>query len=175
MLTSHEYEKLFTLWKMEHGVERTSRRGTTYFTVPPNSHQRRQMLSVLIDTLIEKHGYTEEDFGSVTCNYIVDACVPEEYDNKESLRKWRKAAASDLMIVLALIFGKDEDMVNKNRDLNATRDKVNQEYTANEPDLPPPTVQKLDPLAESQKTGIALPSSVEDTEFMKLLEGQSDE
>jgi len=175
MLTSHEYEKLFTLWKMEHGVEKTSRRGTTYHVVPPNSHQRRQMLSVLIDTLIEKHGYTEEDFGSVTCNYIVDACVPEEYDNKESLRKWRKAAASDLMIVLAIVFGRDENMVNKNRDLSATRDKSTSEYVATEPDLPVPEVQKLDPLAESRRSGIALPSSVEDTEFLKLLEGQSDE
>lgn len=108
MLSNEEYEILISSWKNQYGVEYVSKKsGNTYIGVPKNQGERREMIHILVSTLVQVHGYTESDFGQHTKNKIVEACVFSDYKNKEALRAWRASVYSDLIHVLGNIFKKE--------------------------------------------------------------------
>lgn len=175
MLTESQYELLFTEWKMEYGEPATSKRGTEYWRVPSDSNLRRNMLNVLFQILTSKHEYTKEDLMMTTVmNRIMSECLFAEGMPRDARDRKIAAIKSDYLIMIKLFFNNPEEERIKPKETTFVNDKK-QEYTPVEQDFGVPEVQELDPEAESRKSGIALPTSVEDEDFMKLLEGPSDE
>jgi hypothetical protein len=175
MLTESQLELLFTEWKMEYGEPATSKRGTEYWRVPSDSGPRRNMLNILFQILTSKHGYTKEDLLMTTVkNRIISECFWADGMTKDQKERKIGAINSDYLIVIKLFFNNPEEEKLKPTETTFVRDTIT-EYAAAEPDYGTPEVQKLDPEAESRRTGIALPTAVEDEDFMKLLEGSSDE
>jgi len=171
-LTTHDYRILFAKWKQDFGVEARGRRtGNVFMAVPTNPYERVQMYIVLIDTLVERNGYTKSDFDSIFMKELINTSVPPEYDDKKALTKWKNHAEDDFIKALAICL--EDDMIVKERSQKEIRKKV---FVDLKPEpTPQPPGEDVDPHKMSKMTGIAVPTDTDDEEFLKLLEGPSNE
>lgn len=177
MLSNEEYEILISSWKNQYGTEFVSKKtGNSYIGVPKSQNERREMLHVLVSTLIQIHGYTESDFGQSTKNKIIEACVFPDYKKKDALRAWRAAVNADLMHVLGNIFKKEFVKINikqENRPRVEVEEKAHSAYNETTYDTytddDDEVVELKKPLDRSIFSNIPASQDVVDEEFMKLI------
>ena len=97
LLTADEYETLFRRWKSQHGELGKAFNGKQRHQVPANSDARYEMYRILVNNLITKHGYSEDDLRGKSCfDRIVNTSVPLKYNNKKALKNWIEFATIDL-------------------------------------------------------------------------------
>lgn len=85
MLTETEFARLLVSWKNQFGEEI---RGRMCVSIDG----RTEMYKSLIKTLIELHGYKQEDFEGKTYRMVMEASINPNSDKKEG---WRLAATAD--------------------------------------------------------------------------------
>lgn len=114
-LSADDLKLLITLWKEEHGVQKTGRSGNTYIGIPNGIEDRRESLRYLIDTLVHKKNYKKDDFTIMVRNMIIESCVYSDWEEKKRLAKWRELVEIDVMVVIAEAFGEQEEFIKNER------------------------------------------------------------
>ncbi len=125
ILTKFQYERLFESWKQKYGVLETGKKGTSFYAVPSRDPEARtDMYRTLIKILVQKHGYTSEDFTEYLVNLIIDTSVPEEHENKKKLKNWRKGCRSDFDKAFGIEFPDDFEISNEESEKIVRKVKV---------------------------------------------------
>ena len=94
MLTETELSRLIVSWKNQEGEDIKGRR-----CVPIEG--RLEMYKTLVKTLVELHGYGQEDLEGKTYRMVMEASINPNSDKKEG---WRKAATADWNDAVDLFF-----------------------------------------------------------------------
>lgn len=159
MLTETELARLIVSWKNQMGEEIRGR-----MCVPIEG--RREMYKHLIKTLIELHGYAQEDFEGKTYRMVLDASVNP---NSERLEGWRKAVTADWNNALDSFF--PQQLLQHDSSAEPKRKTVEKTEYVNED----PRLEKDNPIDPSIFAGLPPVNDPVDEEFMKMLKEVGDE
>lgn len=88
----YELDKIIRAWKVQYGESSLSKSGISHMSVSYKTHPRREMYAILIQYLIEKYEFTNEDFNDTLLNKIVNEST---HENSKSPKQWRKNCAND--------------------------------------------------------------------------------
>lgn len=165
MLTETEFARFIVSWKNQMGEDIRGR-----FCVPIDRFARIEMFKNLIKSLIELHGYKEEDFEGKTYRMVMEASVNPNSERKE---KWREAATTDWFDALDTFYPK-QLLVHNSGDEPERPKRERLEPKKSVPSDSP--VELENPLDKSLLgSDIADPVDEIDHEFLKLIEGKLDE
>jgi hypothetical protein len=104
LLNSSELETQLELWKEQHGEERGMFGGLPNYVVPTERAGRQQMYKTLMELLISKYGYDQDDLKSEQLvKQIIMASVPMSWKGK-TLPSWIDFARKDWGLVVARNF-----------------------------------------------------------------------
>lgn len=192
MLTETQLKDFIKAWKHEVRVSQISKRsGKRYEAVSTNPVERREAIAILLDTLIDNHGYTEDDLKSmsVTKN-IVAACVYEDFQDKKALNSWRKNVEEDIEFVIYERFPKGHLFIKKEFKPSEAKEskpveivgtpqpmKVYQSEESEEETVPTdkPYTGSLDLEKLKKYQHPEYVPDIIDYDFLKLLKGESNE
>jgi hypothetical protein len=161
---------LLVSWKKQQGEDIRGR-----FCVPIDRPLRISMYKNLIETLIQLHGYSKDDFEGLTYRRVMEASINPNSERKE---KWREAATADWKDALDDYFPQKILVSTKAPQESDYERPVSPPRAAYVP--PTPEIELEDPLANQVdkselNSGIAPPSYAVDEEFLKSLQGPEDE
>lgn len=168
MLGEGELAKLLVSWKNQLGEEIKGR-----FCVPIDRQLRIDMFKHLIETLIRLHSYEQDDFEGNTYRRIMEASINPNSERKD---KWREAATADWNDALdsffpqKIIFHTPKPETSEyERPVSGRGGKTSVPEHVDE-------IAPEDLLDKSKiESGIAAPDYAIDEEFLKQLQGDSDE
>lgn len=159
MLTETELSRLLVSWKNQYGKEIKDR-----FHVPVERSARLDMYKTLIKTLIELHGYKQEDFEGKTYRMVMEASIAPNSDKKDT---WRLSATSDWNDALDVFFPSQL----------LAHDSSSEPERPKRPEYSTPV--DIDPRLANEKLidrsifeGLPPVNDPTDEDFLKLLEGK---
>lgn len=165
MLSENELAKLLVNWKQQQGEEIKTR-----FCVPVDRSARLQMYKNLIKTLVELHGYNNDDLEGNTYRRVMEASINPNSEKKE---QWRQAATADWNDAIASFFPQQvlvhDSSQEPERPKREKREQISTESAYSD------AIELENPWDSSVSTDIPLPESEIDHEFLKLIQGKGDE
>lgn len=157
MLSETEFARLIVSWKNQFGEEIRGKNCVPF-------EGRTEMYRHLIKTLTELHGYTQEDFEGKTYRMVMEASINP---NSPKADGWRAAATADWYRALDTFF--PQTILAHESKESPSKKKF---YVAPEDD---PRLKTDNPIDMSIFADMPKPSSVEDEDFLKLLESVGNE
>jgi hypothetical protein len=161
MLTETELNRLIVSWKNQMGEEIKGR-----MCVPIEG--RTEMYKNLIKTLIELHGYTQEDLEGKTYRTVMEASINPNSERKEG---WRKAATADWNNAVDSFF--PQKLLEHDSSSEPERPKRGYSRPAYTPQDEPVELEK--PIDRTIFSELPKVTHVIDEDFLKQLEGIGDE
>ncbi len=160
MLSETVLNRLIISWKADKGVEIKGR-----MCVPTDNGLRRDMYKHLIKTLVEEHGYTQEDFEGITFRRVIEASMNVNSDKKEG---WKRAAIACWNEALNSFF--PMEVLTHDSSTEPERKQSTRTYV---PDDEP--IELKNPIDESIYKDIPKVNHVPDEEFLEVLKGIGNE
>lgn len=161
MLTETELARLLVSWKNQYGKEIKDR-----YHVPVERSARLDMYKTLIKTLIELHGYEQSDFEGKTYRMVMEASIAANSDKKEN---WRMSATGDWNDALDVFFPSKLLA----HDSSTEPERAKREYSTPVDEDPRLANEKL--IDTSIFEGLPAVNDPTDEDFLKVLEGKTDE
>lgn len=158
MLTETEFARLLMDWRNQFGEDRRGK-----MVVPVESGPRILMFKTLIKTLIETHGYTEDDLMGKTYRMVIEASMNP---NSPGAETWRKLASDDWIGCIGTFFPSKFAIHDPNQEV---RQALPARIEEPKPEVVPEPVVDEGPMALSQEDFDLITDIVKgefDTEFL---------
>ena len=154
MLTETELSRLIVSWKNQEGEDIKGRR-----CVPIEG--RLEMYKTLVKTLVELHGYSQEDLEGKTYRMVMEASISPNSDKKEG---WRKAATTDWNNAVDFFF--PQKILRHDSSAEPVREK-REKFVKKEYDTVDPRLAKDNPIDLSVFEGLPPVDNSVDEDFLK--------